>query len=177
MKPINSAHLVSKGGILTALAVLLQSSPVFLPGAGLMLSPFSTLPVALAASMSTYAGILTLLSSAALLLFISPQEAIIFLSATGPLGLALGACYKKGIIKTIAAAGATLFIGINILIHGAGIAAFGGFTQGSSLITSTLIYLVFSFFYSAFWVLVLKFFIKLIGRTRQTNLIQYFKKN
>lgn len=170
MKAINSASLVSKGGILTALAVLLQSSPVFLPGAGMMLSPFSTLPVALAASMSVYAGILTLLSSAALLLLISPQEAIIFLSATGPLGLALGAFYKKGTISTIAAAGATLFIGINILIHAAGIAAFGGLTPDSSLVFSTLIYLIFSFIYSAFWVLILKLFSRFLKRTGQSSL-------
>jgi hypothetical protein len=95
MQSNTPARLVSIGGIFAAFAILLQSSPVFLPGIGLLLSPFASLPIALASAASIYLGIITMLSSASILLLISPQEAVIFLLATGLLGLVLGASYNK----------------------------------------------------------------------------------
>ena len=121
MKINNPAQIVSIGGILTTLAVLFQSLPVFLPGMGLIISPLATLPIALAAVGSTNLGVILLFSSTLILLLISPQEAVIFLFATGLLGLTLGASYNKRIPQSIATATITLFTGINILIHIVGI--------------------------------------------------------
>jgi hypothetical protein len=56
-------QFVSIGGILTALTVMLQSSPVFLPAIGLALSPFSTIMIAIAAVLNIYLGVAVLFSS------------------------------------------------------------------------------------------------------------------
>lgn len=176
MKINSSAQIVSIGSIFTALAVLFHSSPVFLPGIGLVLSPFATLPIALAAVASTYLGITALFSSAFILLFISPEEAVIFLLATGPLGLALGASYNKAFVQSIAITAGTLFIGINILTYVAGIAAFGGLTPSSSLIITAFIFLLFALFYSAIWVFILRFFVDILKRTRQFRYLNFNKK-
>lgn len=170
MKVHRSAQIVSIGGILTALAVVLQSSPVFLPGIGFILSPFATLPIALAAVTSTYSGIIALFSSAFILLLISPQEAVIFMLTTGPLGLVLGASYFKGIVRSITVAGITLFIGMNVLTHAAGIAVFGDLTPNSSLITTTFIFILFALLYSAIWASLLRFFVNIFKRTRQFSI-------
>ncbi|AFS77558.1 hypothetical protein Curi_c04830 [Gottschalkia acidurici 9a] len=46
---MNISRFICIGGILTTIAVLFQSAPVFLPAIGLALSPLSTLPIAIAA--------------------------------------------------------------------------------------------------------------------------------
>ncbi|MDG5789891.1 hypothetical protein QA612_20760 [Evansella sp. AB-P1] len=53
---MNKAKFVCYGGILTAIAVIFQASPVFLPVIGLALSPFSTLPIAIAAFLKIICG-------------------------------------------------------------------------------------------------------------------------
>lgn len=177
MKINSSARIVSIGGIFSALAVVFQSSPVFLPGIGLALSPFATLPIALAALASTYSGIIALFASALILLFISPQEAAIFLLTTGPLGFALGASYNKGFLKSLAVTGGVLFIGVNILTHVIGIAAFGDLTPDSSLITAAFIFMLFAPFYSCIWIFILNLFVNLLKRTKQFNIFENRTKN
>ena len=83
MKKVNLVYQIGLGGILTSITVILQSAPVFLPIIGLILSPFSTLPVALAALINVYLGLGVFTSSLFILLIVSIQEGAIFLFATG----------------------------------------------------------------------------------------------
>lgn len=170
MKRNSSTQTICIGGILTTLAILFQSSPVFLPGIGLFLSPFATLPIAMAALTSIYSGIIALFASTFILLLINPQEAVIFLMTTGPLGLVLGASYTKGIVQSVSLAGGTLFLGINILTQVTGIAVFGSMTPSSSIVLATSIFMLFSVLYSIIWVLFLKFFISFLKRTNQFSI-------
>lgn len=167
MKVNSPARIVAYGGILTALSVLFHSAPVFLPGIGLALSPFATLSIALAAVASTYSGVIAWFASAIILLLISPQEAVIFLLTTGPLGLVLGAGYNKRIVPSAAAAGGTLFVGINLLKHVAGIAVFGSMTPNDSLLTEAFIFLLFAAVYSIIWLFILRLIISLLLKTGQ----------
>lgn len=48
MSKNNIVKYISLGGVLTSITVLLQSAPIFLPAVGLIISPLSTLPVAVA---------------------------------------------------------------------------------------------------------------------------------
>jgi hypothetical protein len=167
LKRISSPQLICLGGVFVALAVLFHSAPVFLPGFGLLLSPFATLPIALAAIISTYLGITTLFSSAFILLIISPQEAIILLLTTGSLGLALGTGYGKGVFQNLIFSSATLFLGINLLTFIVGIPAFGDSTSNFALFTVIFIYLLFSLAYSVIWMFIVKCFVRLLERTKQ----------
>jgi hypothetical protein len=155
------------GGVFTALVVLFHSAPVFMPGIGLLLSPFATLPVALATVISTYLGIAVLFSSALILLVISPQEAVILLLATGALGVALGACYGKDIVKSTVFTSGTLFLGINLLTNIMGISAFGDISSNLALLTATVVYLIFSIVYSIIWIFILKCTVRLLKGTQQ----------
>ncbi|MGE4283883.1 MAG: hypothetical protein AB7G87_09205 [Clostridia bacterium] len=143
---------------------------------GILLSPFATLPIALAAIISVYSGIAALFASAFILLLINPQEAVIFLLTTGPLGLALGANYVKGIIQSVFISGVTLLIGINILTHIVGIAVFGDMTPNSAPILTASIFILFSLLYSGIWLLMLKFFINILKRTNQFSIFDSYRK-
>jgi len=165
MKIDTPARAISTGGIFTALACILQSSPVWLPGAGLFLSPFATLPAALAAIMSIPLGVVVYLASAFLLMVISPQEAAIFLLATGLLGLFLGIGHRKEMLHRILISGTALFIGLLFLTHLALIPVFGGMTP-RSLWAEFLVYLPFSLLYAALWAYIMRFAVSRLGKTR-----------
>ena len=140
------------GGILSALAVLLQAAPVFLPVIGLVLSPFSTLPVALAAAVNIYLGLGVLLSTALLLMAVSIQEAAILFFSTGILGVVMGGMiFRKGIFATILASAVTLSIGMLILTYMVAVPGFTEFADSFPVFTIILIFLVFSFVYAGIW--------------------------
>jgi len=162
LKQREIAQIVSMGGIFTTLTVMFQATPVLLPSIGLLFSPLSTLPVALSAMYSVFSGTLTLLSGTVILLFISPQEAVIFLLTTGPLGLALGIQLNKGTstIQTLIVSATTLFLGINVLTHVVGIAAFGGLTHSFSIYLTAMVFILFSLGYTSIWMFLLKHLLK-----------------
>ena len=110
MKKINIVRFISIGGILTTIAVIFQSAPIFLPALGMALSPFSTLPIALAAYFNISLGITVLFSSVFILIFVSIEEALILLFTTGLLGIVLGFVYKKNFIVSIISTTITLTI-------------------------------------------------------------------
>ncbi len=153
-----SAQTVSVGGILTALAILFQSAPIFLPVMGLILSPLSTLPITLATMRSRYLGMMVYLSSTLILLLLNPQEAIIFMMTTGLLGLSLGISYNKKIVPSMAISTVTLFIGINLLKNAMGLAVFGGMTPEAAFIIEAAIFALFAFAYSVVWLFLIKLF-------------------
>ena len=159
---MNIARFISIGGILTTLAVLFQSAPVFLPTVGMALSPFSTLPIAIAAYFSSSLGILVLLSSAFILLFISIEETLILLFTTGLLGLIVGFFYKRKLVTSILCSAIALAIGMATLTFIIGISAFGDFTSSLSLAVTLLIFILFSLIYASIWNISIKKFIKFL---------------
>ena len=147
MTKVKVVRYISLGGILTAMAVILQSSPVFLPTIGLLLSPSSTLPIALASVINPYFSFMVLLSSVLILIAVSIQEALILLFTTGLLGLIMGGLiYRKGIFASIFASMISLIIGMMILTYVLVIPGFVSFTSSLSIITIVIIYFIFSFF-------------------------------
>ena len=151
--------------ILTALAVLFQSSPVFLPLVGMVLSPLATVPVALAFYQSKSLGFASYIAAGLILLFIYPEEAIIFFAATGIIGIPLGV-YSQSVLKSVAISASVLFAGMNALTYFADISIFGDITPNASFLDSFLPYLLFSLGYSAVWYLMTKAFIKMLVRLR-----------
>lgn len=149
---MNIGRFICIGGILTAVAVLFQSAPVFLPAIGLVLSPLSTLPIAIASVSNIYLGFSVLFSSTLILAIISTQEAVILLFTTGLLGIVIGTLlYRKEIIISILFSSITLSLGMIFLTYIVGIP---GFVDLTSSLSTTLIFLIFfsfSLVYSSIW--------------------------
>lgn len=170
-KKMKPANIICFGGILTAITVILQLSPVFLPVIGMALSPFSSMPVLLAAFLNIPMGLVVLVSAVFLTFVVSPQEAVILMLTTGLLGFAVGALLnRKGVMCTAVISAITLFTGILILTYVVGIPAFGDFSKSFSLII-IFFSLVFSFVYTCIWIFFAKRF---IGRLKKVKLLQSF---
>ncbi len=167
-KKLKKTYIICCGGILTGIAVLFQSAPVFLPAIGMALSPLSSLPMLLAAIIYIPMGLVVLFLSAIIIFIVSPQEAIIFLLTTGPFGITIGCLlYRKGWIFTLLLSTISLFSGIVILTYIVEIPAFGSLSKAFSLIM-ILFYLIFSFLYSCLWTFCTR---KFISKLRKLGLI------
>lgn len=164
-------RLISIGGILTSIAVIFQSAPIFLPIIGLALSPLSTLPIALAAFYNISLGITVYFSSALILALVSLQETIILLFTTGLLGIGIGAfLYRKGILVSILFSSILLFLGMILLTFLLGFPVFGDLTSSVSTPLIILVYLSFSLIYAIIWnILIRKFINYLILKNRHTH--------
>lgn len=86
---------ICMGAMLASLAVVIQSSPLYIPILGVSLSAFSTLPVALAGNLNIITGILVYIISGILVSLWSVSQALIFFCTSGILGLSMGVCMKK----------------------------------------------------------------------------------
>ncbi|WP_236887479.1 hypothetical protein [Clostridium argentinense] len=149
---MNIIRFICIGGILTAVAVLFQSAPVFLPVIGLALSPLSTLPIAIAAVSNISLGFTVFFSSALILAIVSAQETIILLFTTGLLGIVIGTLlYRKGIIISILFSSIILSLGIIFLTYIVGIPAFVDLTSSLSTPLTFLIFFSFSLIYASIW--------------------------
>lgn len=158
-------HLISVGGLLVSITVLFQAAPVFLPFIGIGLSPLSTLPIAIAATINLLLGIMVFITSVLLLLFISTQEAMILLFTTGLLGSVLGALiYRKGRLVTILTSTIVLFIGMLLLTYVTVIPAFHDFTATISLAVVLIFYSVFASIYVTVWVIMFRKFSKYVTK-------------
>lgn len=149
-QPGTGSKWITLAGLLTAITVILHAAPVFLPVVGLALSPLSSLPVIIGALLFADRVLPMFLAAAALLLLINVQEAIIFLLATGPLGLtaALVAVsdiplWRKSLIPT-----SLLTCGILLLIFLVGLPGLQNIVSSLSIIILLAI-ILFSFIYSA----------------------------
>lgn len=151
--------------ILTSLAILFQSSPVFLPLVGMVLSPLATFPITLASYESKSLGVASYAAAGLILLFIYPEEAFIFFLTTGIIGISLGT-YARSVIKSVAISAGILFAGMNALTYLAGISIFGDVTPNASFLDSLLPYLLFSLGYSFVWFFITKFLVKMLVRLR-----------
>ena len=147
------------GGILTSIAVLFQSAPVFLPVIGLALSPLSTLPVAIAAVSSISLGFTVFFSSALILVIVSAQETIILLFTTGLLGIVMGTLlYRKRVIISILFSSIALSLGMLFITYIVGMPAFADLTSPLSIPLTFLIFFLFSLIYVSIWNICLKKF-------------------
>lgn len=90
-----SPRLMIQGALLSAITVIIQASPLYLPVVGISLSALSTLPVAVAAYLNGITGFLAYLISGILLIFWSVPQSLIFLASSGLLGLLLGLLMRR----------------------------------------------------------------------------------
>ncbi|MDG5789920.1 hypothetical protein QA612_20905 [Evansella sp. AB-P1] len=157
MKKMSRARFVSVGSMLTAIAVIFQSAPVFLPVVGFAFSPLSTLPIALAAFLNISLGIVVYVATAFILTFIYIQEAIILIFTTGLLGLTIGIfLYRKGLFASIFFSSILLSLGMLMLTYFVGIAVFGTMTPLARIPLTLLIFYFFSLIYASIWSIYLK---------------------
>ena len=162
---MNKIRFISIGGILTAITVIFQSAPIFLPAIGLLFSPLSTLPIAIASLYNIPLAITVYFSSTLILVLVNVQEAIILLFTTGLLGIVLGTfLYRKGLFVSILFSSIILSIGMISLTYIIGIAAFGDLTSLESIPLTILIYTSFSLIYASIWNICLRKFINYLIR-------------
>ena len=167
LNKMNISSFICVGGILTTLAVLFKSAPVFLPAIGLFLSPLSTLPIAIAAVSSISLGFAVFLSSVLILTMISIQESIILLFTTGVLGIVIGTLlFRKGIISSILFSSIALSLGITSLTYIVGIPAFVDLASSFSTALTFLIFFLFSLIYASICNICLKKFINYLTKTK-----------
>ncbi len=149
MNKMNISSFICVGGILTTLAVIFQSAPVFLPAIGLFLSPLSTLPIAIAAISNIPLGIIVFFSSVLILTIINIQESIILLFTTSLLGIIIGTLlFRKGIIISILSSSITLYLGTIFLTYIIGIPAFVNLASSFSTALTFFIFFLFSLIYA-----------------------------
>lgn len=149
---MNIGRFICIGGILTTIAVLFQSAPVFLPAIGLALSPLSTLPIAIAAVYNISLGFAVFFSSALILVIVSTQETIILLFTTGLLGIVMGTLlYRKGLIISILFSSIALSLGMISLTYIVGIPSFVDLANQLSTPLTFLIFFSFSLVYASIW--------------------------
>jgi hypothetical protein len=136
----------------------------------MLISPFSTLPIAMAAFYNISLGITVFFSSAFILVFVSVQEAIILLFTTGLLGVVIGTfLFRKGMLVSILFSVIILSLGMISLTYIVGISAFGDLTSSLSLPLILLIYLLFSLIYGIVWNIYMKKFIHYLMKIRVTK--------
>lgn len=148
-QPGTGSKWITLAGLLTAITVILHAAPTFLPVVGLALSPLSSLPVIIGALLFADRVLPMFLAAAALLFLINVQEAIIFLLATGPLGLTAALIavpdiplWRKSLIPTC-----LLTCGILLLIFMVGLPGLQNIVSSFSTIILLAI-ILFSFLYS-----------------------------
>lgn len=144
---------IAFAGIFSSLCIAFQAAPIFFPAIGMLISPLSTLPILIVTMLIPQSGVLTLLVSTTVLLFISPHEAFLFLCATGVLGLVVGLSYRKGFLCALFSA-AALFFGILMLIHVIKITVFGDLSNAFTSYILLPLMFVFSLLYSVVWTLI-----------------------
>lgn len=164
MKPVQA---ISIGGLLTAITILFQSAPVFLPGIGMAFSPVSTLPIAVAAVMSVFLGVSVLISATLILMLVSVQEAMILVFTTGLFGIILGSLiYRKGRLFTLLTSTIGLSGGMLLLTYIVAIPGFSEVTASLSFFLTLLLYIAFSLLYSGIWSVILRKFVALLIRIK-----------
>ncbi|MDU4862035.1 MAG: hypothetical protein E6356_12490 [Terrisporobacter othiniensis] len=164
---MNMSSFICVGGILTTLAVIFQSAPVFLPAIGLFLSPLSTIPIAIAAFSNIFLGIAVFLSSVLILTMISIQESIILLFTTGVLGVVIGSLlFRRGIISSILFSSVALSLGITFLTYIVGIPGFVDLANSFSTTLAFLIFFLFSLIYSSICNICIKKFINYLTKIK-----------
>jgi hypothetical protein len=104
--------------LLGSFAAIFQSAGNLIPGIGLFISPFATLPIFFAICYSIREGVFSYILTIFLLFIIQPSELIVFPFTTGLLGIALGVSFLqfKRRIWVVSFSGLCLLIGIMIVL-------------------------------------------------------------
>lgn len=149
--------------LLSAVAAALQAAGAF-GGFGFAISALVTLPIAVAALLSVYSGLMSYFVTLFLLVILQPSELIIFPFTTGLLGLSIGVAYRflNRRISIIGFNALCLTLGISLLLYVFRFPVLGPAVLGSfNFVTLIIIYIV-AFFYSWFWAEVSLFVLKVL---------------
>lgn len=140
-------------GFLATLSILLQASGNIIPFIGLLISPFSTLPILIVSSSSPLGGFLAYLTCSLVLLITAPSEAIIFFFTTGLIGVTLGGgLFINMRTWVVCIAGAiALTSGILFTLYILEFPLLGGNFGYDLNVFLILAILLFSLFYSLLW--------------------------
>ncbi len=162
------ARRVALLGLLAALAALLQCSPAFLPGFGLLLATFSTLPMAMGTLAAPGSALAMLGAATSLLVIIQLEEAIIFVLTTGQLGVMAAWAILDGRPWWIRALmpGVALGSGVILMSYGIGIPSLGPTAHGLGPIWAPAIYLGFGCLYAALWIGLLRIIRRYLPKLR-----------
>ncbi|MFA7635671.1 MAG: hypothetical protein WCZ48_07785 [Bacillota bacterium] len=155
---VSKTRLVLLAGIMSAIAAALQLLAAFAPGPGHIASALATLPLALISWISTGAGIAGYAVATLLVLMIAPEECVILLTTTGPLGVALGiagAAKLSVAIQTLIGA-ATLSSGMTALMLVFKTDPLGPGVSGMGWVAAIGVYAGFALLYAWAWALLLR---------------------
>ncbi|WP_210469578.1 hypothetical protein [Sporosarcina sp. 6E9] len=152
------------GALMASLAAILQAAGGLMPGIGMFLSPFTTLPILVSTLVSIRTGILTYILTILLLLLMEPSELFIFPFTTGLLGVGLGwTCrilHRR--LEIILVNGLLLFTGICIPLYVLGFPVFGPAVTSSFNGLILVMIFGFSLLYCWLWLELGLFFLRKI---------------
>lgn len=153
--------------LLAAIATILQASGSLVPFVGLFISPFTTLPIVLAALIGFRYGCISYVATIILLILIEPSELFVFPFTTGLLGLGLGLSLTgmRRRLFIISLYGFLLSIGIMIPLYVFKFPIFGPVTNSDFEISLLMLIALFSLFYSVLWVELSLIIIRRLHRT------------
>lgn len=139
--------------LMALIAAILQAAGGVIPGIGMLISPFSTVPIILSMLISQSYGLLSYILTLFLLLFIQPSELIIFPFTTGAMaiGISFGLIlFSKG-WKVITFSSLFLCTGICLLLYVLQFPVLGPFLIEFRVWNIIIIYL-FSLVYCWLWI-------------------------
>jgi hypothetical protein len=159
------AFKLVSAALMALIAAILQAAGGVILGIGMLISPFSTVPIIISMLISQSYGILSYFLTIFLLLLIQPSELIIFPFTTGAIAIGIGfglILFNKG-WKVIAFSSLFLSIGICLLLYVLKFPVLGPFLIEFRVWNIIVIYL-FSLLYCWLWIeLVLRLLPKLIN--------------
>lgn len=153
-------------GMMTALAVVLQTAPIWLgQPAGFALAILACLPMALVAAAAPHAATLALPAAALLCALFQPEEGWVFGLANGPFGAALGLAARRGSAgwRAPLLPALTLFCGLALLTWGVGFAALGPDLRSLSLPVAVTACALFAVAWSALFTPLVRLLIRRLG--------------
>ena len=152
------------GALMASLATILQAAGGLLPGIGMFLSPFTTLPILVSTLVSIRTGALTYILTIFLLILMEPSELFIFPFTTGLLGFGLGLTFRilHRRLDIILINGLLLFVGICIPLYALGFPVFGPAVASDFVGSILVIIFGFSLLYSWLWLELGSFFLRKI---------------
>ncbi len=147
---------ITYSGLCILLSVLLQLAPIYFPTIGMLLSPLSSLPIILISIRSPLFGFGAWMGTSILLFCINPQEAAIFLCATGLFGLSFGSSYNFSKVLKVIIPSCALFLGLITLLFLLNVPALGPLSNMIPYILVPSI-VAFCIIYNFVWVLFIRF--------------------
>jgi len=117
-RKLSLVNKLAMTALMSALATMFQAAGNLIPGIGLLISPFATLPIFFAICYSIREGILSYVLTIFLLFIIQPSELFVFPFTTGLLGIALGVSFSRlrRRIWVVSFSAICLLIGIMIIL-------------------------------------------------------------